>query len=80
MGTIPIIQSVTDPRNLATVLTFLGLFILSLHALLQTSVNNWRIVVMVHCVCVLCCVLFVLCVCCVVCVCVYACVSVCACE
>ena len=49
-------QSVTDPRNLATMLTFLGLCILSLHALLQTSVNNWRIIVMVLCVCVCVCV------------------------
>ena len=47
MGTIPVIQSLTDPRNLGTLVTFFGLFILSLHALLRTSVDGWRIIVMV---------------------------------
>ena len=47
MGSIPVIQSLTDPRNLATVMTFLGLFILSFHALLRASVDSWRIIVLV---------------------------------
>ena len=47
MGTVPVVQSLADPRNLATLATFLGLAVLSLHALFRACTNGWRIISMV---------------------------------
>lgn len=47
MGTVPVIQSISDSRNLATLATFLGLAVLSLHTLFRTCSNGWRIISMV---------------------------------
>ena len=40
MGTVPVIRSLADPRNLATLATFLALALLSLHALFRKWLEN----------------------------------------